>query len=247
MLVVLAAAAGSGQASSEEAPLPLAIVTFTFDDARASQWQARTLLARRGLKATFYVNSGTVGTQGRLTWKQLGRLAREGYEIGGHGLDHEKLTPLPPAERRRQVCIDRKRLRDRGIRAVSFAYPYARYDRAAQQIVASCGYASARTVGGIAGGANGETLPPRDVWAIRTANFVRRETPLRYLQERILRAEAAGGRWVPLVFHDICERCDPEGYAWRPATFAALLDWLAAREASGTIVLTVRDALARGG
>lgn len=241
---VVAPAPGFGRADGRKEAQPAStIVSITFDDARTSQWVARTLLNRRGMRATFYVNSGTVGRKGRLSWSQLRQLEREGHEVGGHGLEHRKLTLLTKAQKRRQVCADRSNLLRRGLAAVSFAYPYAVYGWTARQIVASCGYSSARTVGGIAGGVSGETIPPRDLWAVRTANFVRRETTLAYVQDRIVRAEAAGARWVPLVFHDVCLRCDEKGYWWRPATFAALLDWLAARTANGTVVLTVRDAL----
>ena len=55
----------------------------------------------------------------------------------------------------------------------------------------------------------------------------------------MIQAEADGGGWVPLVFHDMCNSCADSSV--RVATFNAFLDWLQPRAANGTIVKTVRD------
>ena len=65
------------------------IVTFTFDDARVSQYPMLPVFAAHGAKATFYVNSGLMGTNGH----DVGP-ARDiygaGHEIGGHTAHHTR-------------------------------------------------------------------------------------------------------------------------------------------------------------
>jgi hypothetical protein len=48
---------------------------------------------------------------------------------------------------------------------------------------------------------------------------------------------------VQLVFHHVCDRCD--AYAVTLADFTTLLDWLAARQAQGTVVRTTAEAMAQ--
>ena len=102
------------------------VVSLTFDGAEASQAQVKDLLASRGMKGSFFVNSGKVGTSGfYMTWAQVDELAAAGHEIGGRTLTHVSLTDpeVPEAEKRRQVCEDRQNLIARGYDPVSFAYP----------------------------------------------------------------------------------------------------------------------------
>ena len=60
------------------------IVSLTFDDGLASQRLASELLEGRGLRGTFYVPSGLVGSRGHLGWDDIIRLAEQGHEVGGH-------------------------------------------------------------------------------------------------------------------------------------------------------------------
>jgi peptidoglycan/xylan/chitin deacetylase (PgdA/CDA1 family) len=238
-------------------PEPRTIVSLTFDDGQATQYPAvRDLLASRGMHGTFFINSAKVGTSDfYLTWDQVAALAADGNEIGGHTLTHADLTgtSLPEAEKRRQVCEDRQNLIARGYDPVTFAYPGGGTDILAESIVRDCGYGTGRAVGGIVspnwcpncGSPRAETLPPANPFATRTPSFGSGELTLAAMQNVITQAELAGG-WVPLVFHGVCETATC-GTGWvRPSTLAALMDWLGARSAQGTVVRTMRQALDPG-
>ena len=125
------------------------IVSLTFDDGRASQYTMRPLLASHGMNATFYVisNEPDVSTN-YLTWQQIHELASDGNEIGGHTLDHYDLTTLDATEAKHQICGDRDALIAHGFSPVSFAYPYGASTPELEQIVAACGYSSARATWG---------------------------------------------------------------------------------------------------
>jgi peptidoglycan/xylan/chitin deacetylase (PgdA/CDA1 family) len=230
------------------------IVSLTFDDATSDQYALRSLLAVHSMRATFYVNSGTIGGPGFMTWAQLSALAADGHEIGGHTRDHVNLTRVSLREARRQISLDRRALIEHGFRATSFAYPFGDYNATVATIVRECGYASARRAWGLS--PIGQTRPKRDRWypdvaerippvdpyAMRTV--VGLSNALAEVESVVTRAENNGGGWVTLVFHRVSERPDRDGYSVAPETFEALLRWLDGRTAYGTYVRTVQDAVA---
>jgi peptidoglycan/xylan/chitin deacetylase (PgdA/CDA1 family) len=233
-----------------EAPVTgTTIVSLTFDDTFANHAAAADVLAQRGLRGTFYVNSGRIGLAGYLTRDQLLAMQAAGHELGGHTVSHANLATLDEAEMRRQVCNDRVALLDAGVAATSFAYPFSGQDATARQVVADCGYNSARLVGGLYAAPSctscpyANPMPPADPYQLRTNESVKSDTTLATLQQYVQQAEDHGGGWVPIVMHHVCDGCDP--LAISPATLAAFGDWLAARAALGTEVATV-DAVIGG-
>jgi peptidoglycan/xylan/chitin deacetylase (PgdA/CDA1 family) len=71
---------------------PLAI---TFDDGNATDHAvALPALARRGLKAAFFITPAWVGHAGFMDWPQIRELAAAGMIVGAHGLDHVPLSSL---------------------------------------------------------------------------------------------------------------------------------------------------------
>src|SRR5499427_9170304 len=130
---------------------PLTVVTIQFDDGNADtiQWIDGSLNTH-GFHATWYINSGTIGTAGHLTWAQLTSLNQAGNEIGSHTVDHVDIKKLKLADARFQVCQDRVNLAAHGFQPESFAYPFGDYDATAEtQVVQYCGDNSARTVTGV--------------------------------------------------------------------------------------------------
>ena len=226
------------------------VVSITFDDAQASQYLARDLLAARGLRATFYVPSQLIGSSPYyMSWDQLDGLVRDGNEIGGHTLDHVDLSTLSDAEARRQVCEDRDALLERFPEVVSFAYPYASSRPALRRIAQSCGYANARGAGNIRSERVcpqcdfAESIPPLDPFALRTPDPVEKGTTFAQMRQHVIQAQQNGGGWVILVFHGLCSQpCSATNDAPVDA-FARLLDWLADPELQDVAVRTVGDVL----
>jgi peptidoglycan/xylan/chitin deacetylase (PgdA/CDA1 family) len=225
------------------------VVSLTFDDERASQATALTIVAAHGMRATFYVNSGTIGQAGRLTWDQLAQAAAAGHEVAGHTIDHVHLPQVGATEAKRQICDDRGRLMERGFVVTDFAYPFGEGfdDATVRSLVQQCGYNSARRAWGLRDSTCGscpaaEPIPPADRWAVRTPNGIRNRDRLRYIEGLVTQAEQSGGGWVPLLFHDVCSGCGDE-WAISPDDFQAFLDWLQPRAASGTVVKTVAQVI----
>jgi peptidoglycan/xylan/chitin deacetylase (PgdA/CDA1 family) len=219
------------------------IVSLTFDDGSTSQYSTLPMLQSRGMRGTYYVNSGLVGSSSYyMNWSQIHELANAGNEITGHTVNHTDLTAVSLSTAQREVCDDRTNLLNQGFSPVaSFAYPYAAVNATAEQVVRDCGYTTGRGVGGIACGGcpHAETIPPGDPFALRTPEPAVSTTTLAQLQSYVTQAETNGGGWVIFNLHGICSNGCAGSYSLNPAVFTAFLDWLQPRTAVGTVVRTV--------
>ena len=227
------------------------IVSLTFDDGIATQNFARTEMTAHGMRGTFYVNSGNVGADPYfMSWSDVDALHAAGNEIGGHTVDHARLTNLTAAQQRQQICDDADALRARGYTVTSFAYPFGAgiNSPSVRSALADCGFVSARKYGDLRGSdcpdpgcPTAEAIPPADPYAVNSTGFETGPLTLQKLQTWVTQAESNGGGWVPVVFHDICNACDDASVS--QSVFQAFLDWLQPRAANGTIVKTVREVM----
>lgn len=110
-------------------------LTFSYDDAVTQDQRLIALFNKYGMKATFNLNSGFLGTAGSLVREdvtvahvkprecEVERIYR-GHEVAAHTLTHPMLPELPDEEVIRQVEEDRQALsRIVGYEVVGMAYP----------------------------------------------------------------------------------------------------------------------------
>lgn len=212
------------------------VVSLTFDDGLASHRSAAELLAERKLMGTFYVPSGLVGRKGNLGWDDLLAIRALGHEIGGHTSGHVHLPALEAADARREIESDRLALLERDLDPVTFAYPYGESSLALESVVREVGYVAARGVGGVV-----ESLPPENVFLLRTPHSARTWTTAEHLTALVLAGAHEAG-WTIIPFHHVeAEGRVTSTYTTDPSQFAELLDWLVARAAR---VVRVRDVVA---
>lgn len=141
---------------------------ITFDDGYLDNLIAWGELTKRGMKATWYMVTGSLGrepawpTDGRppgrlLNIQELRDMVASGMEIGSHTDHHVRLPQEDDNTLRRELGDSRKRLEDLLHRAVrTFAYPYGAWDERCERAVKNAGYASACTT--------------RTGWALRDAD-----------------------------------------------------------------------------
>jgi peptidoglycan/xylan/chitin deacetylase (PgdA/CDA1 family) len=110
--------------------LPQHAVLLTFDDGYSDQFRyAFSILQRYGERATFFVNTATIGTAAHLSWRDVETMARAGMSIECHGVDHVDLATLPFTAQSYQIdrCI-----RDLAAHLkepiLAYAYPSGRFD-----------------------------------------------------------------------------------------------------------------------
>ena len=251
LVLVLAGVApltrGTTARAASAAPVPKTTVSIQFDDGNG-QGAVGALLAKHGLHATFFINTGYVGSgDGYFTWAQLHQLAAAGNEIAGHTLTHRDLATLSKDEATREICSDRSALLSHGFAAVNFAYPFGSYTAQTEKIVQHCGYSSGRAAWGL-WGSGCEDDPANcpyavdpahvgDLWAIPVAEAPIDLTTVDDVERIVTNAEQHGGGWVQIFFHRICpDDCDE--YSWPPTQLDAFLSWLAKRSGQGTVVRT---------
>lgn len=238
VLSVLVPAPGLAQPDTPET-----IISFTVDDGTVSQTVGADILTAHRMRGTFYVSSGSIGTPGYLTHRDLRRISDAGHEIGGHTVHHPDLSTIRPNEVRRQICQDRANLMGWGYRVTSFAFPHGWSSPSAQDAAEACGYNSARIVGDLHSPracldcTSTESVPPAKPFAIRALSMVDVTWTLDELKQIVLHAESTGGGWVPLVLHQTCDYCG--NLSISPVVLDQFADWLAGREAGGTVVRTV--------
>jgi peptidoglycan/xylan/chitin deacetylase (PgdA/CDA1 family) len=247
MTVVLASSACGAPgvtavpSAAQVGPPKPTVVSLTFDDGDADNYQVGAWLKQYGLRATWYIPTGLVGRPQYMTWKQLHALADDGNEIGGHTLDHVNVGDLAPEEARHQVCDDRQNLVQQGFDPVSFAYPFGGYNDTTTQIVASCGYEDARTIG-----AGPDKIPPINAYELRAFPYVVSDTNFSKLQRYVAGTRNETGGWVILIFHHVCEACDY--FAVQPEVLNRFVRWLAEQQAQNHLkVMTVRQVLGQSG
>jgi peptidoglycan/xylan/chitin deacetylase (PgdA/CDA1 family) len=211
------------------APRPT-IISLTFDDGNADNFALEPVLRQYGMRATFYIPSGLVGSAAYMTWDQLRSLHSDGNEIGGHSLDHVNIGDLAGAALRHEVCDDRTNLLDHGFDPVSFAYPFGGYDDATKQMLKECGYLDGRTIG-----AGPDQVPPPDPYALRAFPYVVSDTDASKLQRYVVGTRQEGGGWVILIFHHVCDACDY--FSVKPDVFNRFMQWLAEQQSQGRLTV----------
>jgi peptidoglycan/xylan/chitin deacetylase (PgdA/CDA1 family) len=192
-------------------------VSLTFDNGAISQYTLgyQQALKPHGVKATFYINSGVTGGVNHLSWSQVSALARAGNEIGGKTVDGTTLTSLTTQQQISEICNDRQAIIAHGLTPGSFAYPGGAFNPSIETEVQNCGYATARTAGGISptGPTYGESVPPKNPLALR-AYAPTGQVTLASLEALVTGAALHGGAWVPIVIQKVCSQTlDPSNYA----------------------------------
>ena len=106
-------------------------VLITFDDGNASDALiALPELVKRGLKASFFVCAGRIGTLHYLDCLALADLVAAGMEIGTHGRDHRNWRGLDEITLDAELGDARRRIEDVcGMAVTKAAIPFGSYDR----------------------------------------------------------------------------------------------------------------------
>ncbi len=133
-------------------PVPDRLVVLTFDDASKSHYTiARPILLQHRFGATFFVTEGwdfATNKRDYMSWDEIARLHRDGFEIGNHTRDHQPVSPRTLRDLPAQLRGIDVQCKKHGIpRPVSFAYPGNAITRDALPILQEHGIRFARRGG----------------------------------------------------------------------------------------------------
>jgi peptidoglycan/xylan/chitin deacetylase (PgdA/CDA1 family) len=116
-------------------------VAITFDDGYKDNFtHAAPILKEYDLPATFFVTSGYIDTQRQfpwdkavsvkyamMTWDEVRELARMGFEIGGHTINHVNLGNAAIEAARDEILGCKEKIeKELGRRISAFAFPFGR-------------------------------------------------------------------------------------------------------------------------
>jgi peptidoglycan/xylan/chitin deacetylase (PgdA/CDA1 family) len=214
LILAPAGIVGAAQAASAASPI---VVSLNFDNSLSNEYTLgfQDALQPASVPATYFVNSGVVGTSNHLSWSQLSSLAAAGDEIGGKTVDGTNLTTLSAQQQISEICNDRQNFISHQITPIAFAYPSGASNSTVQAAVQSCGYGNARTAGSLSptGATYAETLPPRNWLALR-AYAPSGQVTLANMEALVTGAAAHNGGWIPIVIQRVCSQTqDPSDYA----------------------------------
>lgn len=140
---------------SKELPKRTAVITF--DDGYIDNLLAIEELTRRGMHATWFVVTGSIGCEpswqsdgrpsGRLlNEEELRAMNATGMEIASHTVSHRRLTTVDDNELIRELADSKSTLEDiLGHDIMSFAYPFGTEDKRCEAAVKQAGYRAACT------------------------------------------------------------------------------------------------------
>jgi peptidoglycan/xylan/chitin deacetylase (PgdA/CDA1 family) len=125
-----------------ETPLPENPLMISFDDGyRDNFLNAYPLLRKYGMTAAFYIITGLVGEEGRLTSAQIREMAANGMSIGSHTVTHRALGDMDAEEAASEMSLSRLYLEGLLQRSVNFiAYPKGSYNEFTAKIANEAAY-----------------------------------------------------------------------------------------------------------
>jgi hypothetical protein len=104
------------------------LVILGFDDSVISQYTlAKPILDKYGFKGTFFTVCNYVGkdNSSNMNWTQIKILQKEGHDIESHTMNHKQLSKLSNTNLEYEVGQSKQCLRDHGMNATIFAYPFS--------------------------------------------------------------------------------------------------------------------------
>lgn len=155
---------------------------ITFDDGYADNLAACEELQKRGMRASWFIVSGSVGkaplwpADGRparclLSAAELREMQGNGMEIGSHTVNHVRLTEIDDVRLAQELADSRVALEDMlGNTVKSFAYPYGAWDARCAEAVKQAGYTAACTT------RTGWALRDRDPFSLRRLTVFNHDT-----------------------------------------------------------------------
>lgn len=221
------------------------IVVLTFDDAVQSHLDyVAPLLKAKGFGATFFVcNEWMHDTANFMSWQDVGKLYKMGFEIGNHSWNHAPMSRNSEIDKMKEnlARVD-SALEANGVpRPVSFGYPGNCYSPRSVKKIRELGYRFARRgmqpeipYGKIAHGPLFDPKVNNRLVVPTAADAYPQWTP-EHFREIIARAEP--GKALVLQFHGVPDTAHPWVHT-DPAKFAMFMDYL---DSTGVKVIALRD------
>lgn len=136
------------------------VLTMSYDDGRAADRKLLDIFNANGIKGSFHLNAGLLGTGDRLSPEELAQ-SYAGHEVSAHTLTHPTIARCSREQLIHEIVEDRKGLeRLVGYPVRGMSYPNGSYNSRIKDMLPHLGIAYARTVE-----STGEFALPDDLYA----------------------------------------------------------------------------------
>lgn len=127
--------------------LPEKPVILTFDDGYEDNYTTLLpMLEERGMKATVYMVTNSIGRKGYLSWNQLRDMQNRGIELGSHTANHQPLTSLERDKQAEEMKLSKLLMEWNGLKTIfTFSYPNGAYDEGMPELLKENEYLTAVT------------------------------------------------------------------------------------------------------
>jgi len=120
-------------------------VTMSYDDASVHDKRLVEIFNKNGIKGTFHINSGLIGTGNHLSADEIPTLYK-GHEIATHGVYHHSLSFLPYHNMVQEILEDRRALEKiAGYPVRGMSYANGSWNEDVLDAVKSCGIVYSRS------------------------------------------------------------------------------------------------------
>lgn len=127
---------------NDAADMPSKPVLITFDDGYLDNYtNAFPILAKYNLKASFYIITGMIGQENRVTAAQIREMAAAGMDIGSHTVTHRSLGELSSDQAMIELADSKTALEQLLGKSIDFiAYPCGSFHQDTLKLVNKLGY-----------------------------------------------------------------------------------------------------------
>jgi len=218
VLPIIAGIAISGVPATDRCPM-IGMVSFTFDDGFVDTLNiAYPILAQYGYTGTAYIPTGLMDTESGyyMTTTDLQILAKAGWEIGSHGVNHYDLTTLDAATLTHELANSKTVLQVLGFNVQTIASPYGAYNTGVLVEIEKYyyGHRTAQNTPIL------NNIPVSDRYQIR-GWVITNDTSVQQVEQYVKKAMDER-KWLVLVFH----KFDREGtYSYKSADFAQIVKY----------------------
>lgn len=121
-------------------------LTMSYDDGRKADERLVSIFNKHGIKGTFHINAGLLGSSDRLNAGEAAKLY-EGHEISAHTLTHPTIVRVPREQLVHEIMEDRKQLETiAGYTVRGMSYPNGSYNSKIKDMLPHLGIEYARVV-----------------------------------------------------------------------------------------------------
>jgi peptidoglycan/xylan/chitin deacetylase (PgdA/CDA1 family) len=121
-------------------------LVMSYDDGSEHDRRLVDILNRYGIRASFHLNSGTLGAPHRVAPDEL-KCLYDGHEVSCHTVNHPDLTSLSDADIHREVADDRQTLESLvGMPVRGLAYPFGTFNGRVISVLEALDMTYARTI-----------------------------------------------------------------------------------------------------